>query len=338
MELFNKYKNKDFTYITNYINSCINDPDSAISPDEMAATLMGTSHNTFKEIINALLNKNGNGLDPQQPNADLFFTKNKRLLPIRNNYVPIRLSVAEKAWLFYILQDEKAQLFLDNETINNLITELQADLSLPVISKCIDIRNLGAYKSNALYSEENKASFKAIIHGILTHKELIVTNTKFGGEKYENQIIIPYKLEYSPQFNSFSLSAFLTDAKRPIKMNLLNLSNVQLGEHIQDYEKFVVFFEEELTKIRVKEPITIEIQNDKNGYDRCSYKFASFDRICYENEEGNLIMNIYYYRFQKDEILRNLMFLGPTVKIIAPSHIQDEYILNLKLAYEKYNH
>lgn len=337
MKLFNNYKNKDFTFITNYINNCINNPASAISPEYMSLILAGDTHNAFKEIIDALLNKNENGIDAKQPNADLFFTRDNKLLPIRNNYIPIRLSVAEKSWLFYILQDEKSQLFLDKEIIDKLLSELKDDLSLPVISKCIDIRSLGTNKSNALYSDENKASFKKIIQGIQDKRYLILTNTTFGGDKYENQLLIPYKLEFSPQFNSFSLSAFLTDAKRPVKMNLMNISNVQFGELVSDYEEFINFFENEINKTRAVEPITIEIKNDKNGYDRCSYKFASFDKICYENENGNLIMNIYYYRFQKDEILRNLMFLGPTVKIIAPSNIQEEYIMNLKLAYDKYN-
>lgn len=337
MELFNKYKNKDFTFMTNYINSCINNPDMAISPEEMTSLLLGNSHNTFEEIINALLNKNKNGLDPKNPNADLLFVQNKVLQPIRNNYIPIRLSVAEKAWLFYVLQDEKSQLFLEEETVNSLLEVLRTDLNLPEISKCIDIRNLGMNKSNALYSEENKLCFKKIIQGIQEQRQLIVTNTTFGGIKYENQTILPYKLEFSPQFNSFSLSALLIDAQRPVKMNLMNLSNIELGEPIPDYDSFVSSFEDTLTKTRAAEPITIEIQNDKNGYDRCSYKFASFDRICYENEEGHLIMNIYYYRFQKDEILRNLMFLGPTVKIIAPEDIKNEYILNLKAAFDKYS-
>ena len=33
MELFNKYKNKNFTYLTNYINSCLSDTEYALTAE-----------------------------------------------------------------------------------------------------------------------------------------------------------------------------------------------------------------------------------------------------------------------------------------------------------------
>lgn len=337
MKLFNKYKNKDFIFITNYINNCINNVNFALTPNELTDLLLGTTQNTFKELISAILNKNSNSFNSKQPNADLFFLNDEeKLLPIRNNYIPIRPSIAEKAWLLYILKDPKAKLFLDENILYKLISTLENDINLPKIEKCIDIRKLTTCENKDTYTDLNIKDFKCIITAIKEHKELIITNTTFDGQIFKNQTIIPYKLEYSPQFDSFSLSAYPIDTKRPVKMNLLNLSNVILGKDISNYEQFVSDFEKQLTSIRVKTPITIEIKDDKNGYDRCSFKFSSFDRVCYENENGNLIMNIYYYRFQEKEILRNIMFLGPTVTIIGPNEIRDKYISTLKKALTKY--
>lgn len=335
MELFNKYKNKDFVCITNYINSCINDANSALTGSELSAELLGTNQHTFEEIIIALLNQNEHGLDPKQPNANLFINTNNKLLPIRNNYVPIRPSIAEKAWLLYILNDEKAKLFLDDAVIERLSNELKSDLSLPDISKCIDIRSFRKAEMTS-FSDEAKDMFRKIVCAIREQKSLVVTNTAFNGQVYENQLVYPYKLEYTPQFNSFSLSAYHVEIKRPIKMNLQNLSNVCIGEPISNYSEFIENFEAELAGIRESTPVTIEITDVKNGYDRCSYKFASFDRVCYENENGNLTMNIYYYRFQKDEIIRYLMFLGPAVRVIGPSSVRDEFMECVKRAYDRY--
>ena len=57
MELFNKYKNKSFTYLTNYINSCLSDEDFALTPDDLAEQLRGTSQSTFEEFIQAIINR-----------------------------------------------------------------------------------------------------------------------------------------------------------------------------------------------------------------------------------------------------------------------------------------
>ena len=60
MELFNKYKNKNFAFLTNYINSCINDESLALTPDQLQTLLSGSSQSTFEEFILALANKNTN--------------------------------------------------------------------------------------------------------------------------------------------------------------------------------------------------------------------------------------------------------------------------------------
>lgn len=335
MELFNKYKNKDFITITNYINRCINNPDAALTEDELTKEMLGDAQNTFHELITALFNKNPNGLDPKQPNANLFMEYQEKILPIQNNYIPIRLSTAEKAWLLYFLENRNAALFLEEDLINDLTSKLKADFHIPDLSKCIDIRALNDQPS-VPYSAETKKNFRIIVSAIQEKRALTLTNTAFNGIQYENQLVYPYKLEYSPQFDSFSLSALNVERNRPIKMNLQNLSNLSIGEPIDHYKDFLQEFEAKLHAIREKEPVVIEITDEKSGYDRCCYLFSSFDRICYENENGNLTMNIFYYRFQKDEIIRNLLFLGPAVRILSPTTIRDELILILKETYERY--
>ena len=56
MELFNKYKNKNFAFVTNYINNCINDDALALSEEILTAQLSGTSQKSFEEFLLALVN------------------------------------------------------------------------------------------------------------------------------------------------------------------------------------------------------------------------------------------------------------------------------------------
>ena len=119
-------------------------------------------------------------------------------------------------------------------------------------------------------------------------------------------------------------------------MNLSNLSSVEIGNVINNYEYFTTEFEKQLADTKVKKPIQIEIINQNEAYDRCTYLFSSYDTYCYDKGDDKLIMNIYYYRFQKGEIVRNILFLGHYVKVISPQNITDEVISSIKESYKNY--
>ena len=335
MELFNKYKNKNFAFITNYINSCVNDDSLSLTEDELRKQLSGASQSSFEEFLLSLIN----AYDVDESyNASLLYNEGGTMHPLREISIPIRASIAEKAWLYFVLQNSKADLFLENETKEKLITALESDIDsarFPIKSEYIDIRMFSP-ELHLDVSDSLLKCFKTIVKAIKNHKSLYVTNNSFTGKVYENQLIYPYKLEYSPQFDSFSLSCSTADIKRPIKMNLGNITNVVLGEKIDDYDAFLKQFEKELSKTKEKKPITIEIKNQADAYDRCAYLFSSFDTYCYDKGNNTLIMNIYYYRFQKEEIIRNILFLGRYVKIVSPQNITDEVVASIKNAYEQY--
>lgn len=335
MELFNKYKNKNFAFMTNYINSCINDDSLSLTEDELRKQLSGASQSSFEEFLSSLTN----ACDADELyNANLLYCSDGVMQPLRQIPVPIRASIAEKAWLYYVLQNSKADLFLENETKEKLINALESDIDsarFPIRSEYIDMRMFSPDIHLDL-SDHFLKCFKTIVTAIKNKKSLYITNNSFAGKVYENQHIYPYKLEYSPQFDSFSLSCCPVDIKRPIKMNLGNITNVALGEKIDDHDAFLKQFEKELSEIKEKTPITIEIKNQADAYDRCAYLFSSFDTYCYDKGDDTLIMNIYYYRFQKEEIIRNILFLGHYVKILSPKDITDEVVVSIKNAYEQY--
>ena len=335
MELFNKYKNKNFTFITNYINNCVNDDSLSLTETELRRQLSGASQSTFEEFILSLIN----AYDVDESyNASLLYNNGETMQPLRDIPIPIRASIAEKAWLYYVLQNSKADLFLEEETKEKLVKALKSDVDsarFPIKSEYIDIRMFSP-DLHLDVSDSLLKCFKTIVAAIKSQKSLYITNNTFSGMVYENQLVYPYKLEYSHQFDSFSLSCYPVDIKRPVKMNLRNVTNVLLGEKIDDYNTFLKQFERELSTTKEKKPITIEIKNQADAYDRCTYLFSSFDTYCYDQGDDTLIMNIYYYRFQKDEIIRNILFLGHYVKVLSPKDITDEVVTSIKNAYEQY--
>lgn len=335
MELFNKYKNKNFAFLTNYINSCINDESLALTPDQLQALLSGSSQSTFEEFILALANKNTNA---DEYNASLLYECEESILPLRQVQVPIRTTIAEKAWLFYILQNSKSDLFLDVEFKNKLIKSLDKDIcsgAFPIQSQYIDIRDLSP-ENHLNITSELITNFKAIVKAIKLQQYIKITNNSFTGQTYYQQKVIPYKLEYSSQFDSFSLSCYPLDVKRPVKMNLKNISEVIIEESIDNYDSFLHDFKEQLEQTKEKVPVEIEIINKAEAYDRCAYLFSSFNTFCYDLGDEKLQMNIYYYRFQQEEIVRNILFLGHYVKVLSPKNIVDDVISTIKASYENY--
>lgn len=335
MELFNKYKNKNFTYLTNYINSCLSDTEYSLTAEELANQLSGSSQSTFEEFIQAIVNHSNPNTNY---NASLLLEENNKMHPIRAIHIPIRATIAEKAWLYYVLQNSKSDLFIDSDLKDKILDALSQNMELkeyPLQASYIDIREFS--NDNCLnITPELITKFRLIVKAIKEHRQLIVTNKSFSGETYTNQVVNPYKLEYSAQLDSFSLSCYPPDVKRPIKMNLSNLSSVNIGDKIDNYEEFVGEFEKQLANTKVKQPIQIEILNQNEAYDRCAYLFSSYDTYCYDKGDDKLIMNIYYYRFQKEEIVRNILFLGHYVKVISPQNITDEVISLIKDSYNNY--
>lgn len=335
MELFNKYKNKNFTFITNYINNCVKDNSPALTEGELREQLSGASQSSFEEFLLALTNAYDNS---ESYNANILYSHDGHMLPLCQIPIHVRASIAEKAWLYYILQNSKSDLFLEPATKQKLISALENEIDqsrFPIRSEYIDVRSLSPDNKLSI-TDELLAIFKTIVSAIKQHRRLFVTNTTFSGQVYKDQEVYPYKLEYSTQFDSFSLSCYPLDTKRPVKMNLSNLSAVKLGGKIVEYNEFLSDFEKQLKNTKEKIPVSLEIKNQDEAYDRCAYLFSSYDTFCYDKGDDTLIMNIYYYRFQKDEIIHNILFLGHYVKVVSPKNIVDEVVSNIRAAYNAY--
>lgn len=333
MELFNKYKNKNFTYLSNYINNCLSDQDKAISADELARQLIGTSQSSFEEFVQSIINRADTD---KNINAALLYEKDGRMLPIRSIHIPIRATIAEKAWLYYVLKNSKADLFIGSDLKSKILQALSEDLSdYPLKKSYVDIRELS--DNNMLNITPAFISrFRLIVQAIKEHRRLIVSNNSFSGQMYSDQIIYPYKLEYSSQFDSFSLSCYPHKVKRPVKMNLSRITSVKMGSCIENYDGFITDFEKQLADTVVKDPVQIEILNQNEAYDRCTYLFSSYNTYCYDKGNDKLLMNIHYYRFQREEIIRNILFLGHYVKVISPKNIIDEVVEIIKASYNNY--
>ncbi len=326
MELFNTYKSGALEFIINYVLDCYD--DKALTESEFIELI--TTSGISNELKKALLNEYPANTPNAEYNLNIFTVEHNKVLPSKINgfsQMPaIRLTKVEKNWLYYILHDPKITLFLEDESIQLLLNELESDSSLPFDDKYIDIRDYSNNKLNI--TVEYKANFKKIIKAIREKKYLKLTNRAFNGEVYANQLVIPYKIVYNEKSDYFSLSCWPLKSKRAVKMNLANLSDISVGDVVDEdtYIQHKSMIEDRV----VDTPIRLEITDTNGCYDRCSCLFAAYKREAYTITDNNgnekIIMDLYYYTFQEEHVISKILSLHPFVKVLSPQNIIDKII------------
>lgn len=339
MKLFNEYNNLIFSFLTNYINSCELDSDNALDEYELNSILSNVLLNSSKNIADAIMNMNIDE-DTDSLNANLFYkNEEQKYVPIISNNVPVLTSKAERYWLSYILSDPKTALFLDSDTIKALQENIGCADTNPISDRYIDVRYPSGHKPVS-YSDEEIARFRTILKAITEHRYFSCINTAFDGQIYTNTNIIPIRLEYDLFYDSFAVSALIQgDNPRPVKLLLSNLSSAEFGDRIEAFDVVKKNYDELLLSKRVKTPLQLIISNFNNGFDRAGFILSSYDRVSYRidsDTEPKIHMDLFYYDFQENELIENLLFLGPIVKIISPDSFKNKFISRVKASLNIY--
>lgn len=335
MSLFNEYQNKNFTFLTRYIIGAIDGNfDAQMTPEKIKGLLVGAEKLTYEDISEELSNQK----DTLEENAVLFCPDdNGNLLPICNNPLPIRTTMAERAWLYYYLQKPEAKLFLDDETINILNKALSHNaMDYPLNDNTFVIKEISTEKEKH-YSSYNILNFRTFLKAIHEKRYIITDNKALNGTIYKDKKLIPFRFEYSRQTHNMCVSVYDPTEERSIKLNLLKVENTRLGEAVDHYEEYEKKYLDFLNIKYETVPLTIKISDHYNGFDRTTYTFANFKRESFRDDDGNIIMNVYYRKFQSKAIIDKLLFLGSAVTILEPQNIIDTYLNIIKETLKNYS-
>ena len=340
MSLFNEYQNKNFTFLTRYINGIIND-SKAMTEEELQTLLIGTNLLTKEDFTKGLSNQK----EKSNENALIFnIDKDDCLIPIINIPIPVRATRAERAWLYYYIQKPEAELFLDKDVIDTLKKSLEVDdynLVYPLNDSTFETKDFYIKKPfHVTFSL--KENFNIVFKAINEKRFITTDNHTAKGTVYKDSKMVPFRFEYVKSTGAIYISAYIEEAEtgRSIKLNINNLSNTRLGDKVEkteDYELIKKKYLESLNKdLDIIPPVTIKITDHFNGFDRTVFTFANYKRESYRDEDHNIIMKIYYRRFQKRDIIEKLLFLGSAVTVLGPDSIIQEYVSILKETLNKY--
>lgn len=223
-------------------------------------------------------------------------------------------SRAEKDYLRYILNMPEASLFLPESLWDRLsgMNGTQEDFS------CVQ---LYAPRGDPLPDGVGPAEMALLLQAIRQRRLIAYRFRTRNSDETVPGITLPWKLEYSAFDRRWWIILYDPAEKRMIKARLGNLLNLQMlgSSHISEAEVL-----EALERLLEPEPVVLEVEQDRGALERCFLVFEG--QIFLETrqvDDMHCRLSFQYYRFDTNEILRRLLYLGPMVTLLGPTKLRE---------------
>lgn len=244
----------------------------------------------------------------------LFETDDNKILTSRiTSRLPMCLSETERMYLKAILHSKYSKLFLSGNEISQLDNSLK---DVPYIP--IDEYVVSSPARSCDFFENQADKLRLLLSTIKDNREISYSN-KTRKMDYKNKCGYPVKIEYSVLYDVLQLSMWSSDDNRPVKLNIHSMYDIKATENTWKEKKSPA---EMLETKRCKEPIIVEISDNINTLERANILFSMYDTKITENK-GKYQIEIEYYEYEKDEIIKHLISFGPYIKILSPPEMVD---------------
>lgn len=331
MELFSEVKNRYFQLVLRIINECTDGKATAeilkvIDDGEFEQKVIGKNQQSFADIM---LNR-----CDEDENLNLLKEKDGRWYPVLedvgNPPVPVRFTMVEKFWLKALLETEGVRMILSPQTYEKLKMQLE-EIDTPIKEQYIEMTNtikLPEIADQEAYSE----NFKTILKALVDEKPIRYTNTDRRGNVYKDMLALPVGIEYSMKDGRFRVSMYSIDNDRPIMANIFTLTDLRIVDEDVGIDRETakkLLFEQKYSS----EPIILEVTDQKAAMERCFMCFSGMERTARDLGNNKYEMRLNYYLFEEENLIRNIISLGPYVKVISPQRIVDEIVRRVKKSF-----
>jgi predicted DNA-binding transcriptional regulator YafY len=232
------------------------------------------------------------------------------------------VTLLEKRWLKSLLQDPRVRLFLEDNTYNEL-SECLSDIR-PLYQdkqfRWFDIFTDGDDYKNPAYIKNFKMIQKAI-----PLRNIITIVFKSGKGKCITGDYLPCRLEYSQKNDKFRIYAVKMKGLNIVAFCTINLSRIRhIKKTVLNYP--VSIDTEQIFKWnRCKEPVTLEIRQERNGLDRFMMEFAGYEKQTVLNDESGICTATLWYNLKDEtELLIRLLGFGPVLKVTGPIRMLEQ--------------
>jgi len=331
MELFSEVKNRYFQLVLRIINECADGKAKAevlkvIDDGEFEQKVIGKNQQSFADIM---LNR-----CDENENLNLLKEKDGRWYPALedagNPPVPVRFTMVEKFWLKALLETEGIRMILSPQTYEKLKMEME-EIDTPIKKQYIEMTNtikLPEIADQEAYSE----NFRIILKALVDEKPIKYTNTDRRGNVYRDMLALPVGIEYSMRDGRFRVSMYSIDDDRPIMANIFTLTDLKIVDEDVGIDRETakkLLFEQKYSS----EPIIMEVTDQKAAMERCFMCFSGMERTARDLGNNKYEMRLNYYLFEEENLIRNIISLGPYVKVISPQRIVDEIVRRVKKSF-----
>jgi predicted DNA-binding transcriptional regulator YafY len=335
MELFNEVKNRYFQLVYKIINECENGKSKKevlqiIDEGEFEQKVIGKNQQSFADLV---LNR----CDSDE-NLSLLTEEDGRFYPSIENAgkppLPARFTKLEKAWLKALIDKDGVRLILSKDTCEKLQKELE-DIDTPIKDEYFEMTNV-INLSPIENVEAYEKNFVTLLNALIKEKPIRYDNTDKKGNVYSNKLALPIGIEYSMRDGRFRVSMYCIDDNRPIMANIFSLSALRIVDEEVSIDREAakkLLFEQKYSE----EPVILEVTDKKAAMERCFMSFSGIERTARDLGDNKYEIRLNYYLFEEENLIRNIISLGPYVKVVSPQRIADEVIRRVRKAIDLYN-
>lgn len=335
MELFSEVKNRYFQLIFRIVNECANGKSKSellriVDEGEFEQKLIGKNQQSFSDMI---LNRCS-----EDDKLNLLIQKEDLFYPSIENTgtppLPVRFTNFERAWLRALLDIPEVKMILSKKTLEKLKMELDG-LDTPIKDNYFEITN--TIKLPLITNqEEYEQNFKILLNALIQEKPLRYSNIDRKGNIYENMLAFPVSLEYSMRDSRFRVSMYSIDDNRPIMANIFTMSDIRIVNEDVGIDRETAkkhLFQQKYSE----DPVMLEVKDRRNAMERCFMCFSGMERTARDLGNNKYELRLNYYLFEEENLIRNIISLGPYVKVISPNRIADEIVRRVKKSIALYN-
>lgn len=240
------------------------------------------------------------------------------------------VTVLERDYLKYIMESSKARIFLPEELYDRLSQDLDK-----IESRILDRQYILDIKPD--FPERNPmggSDFRMVLDAIDQGRRIHYGYVTQYSQEISFSENIPYRLEYSDYDGRWWIILYDEQEKRTIKAQLKNLSQISMGEPHGVSDRAI---KQAIESKKSEKKLVLLVEDGKNALYRCFSLFGTQERISVEKiAEGIYQLELNYYLFDREEILKKLLFLGSKVRVKEPRELVEAHLDNLRKILQNY--
>ena len=312
MELFSEI----YTCYYQIVKSILQHP-AALTLEELRTSISGMGYEeSLLYLIPKLTSGEWNLLEHKD---DIFLSKLSE-----NFYVP--LTNLQKSYIRTIVQDERIQLFLDEDKCNYL-RQLLCDAQ--ILWQPEDFYYYDRFTNGDDYSNPDyRQNFRTLLTAIHNHQYVDIAYESRTNHRLHHHYL-PCRLEYSIKNDKFRLLGTLRSDKQH-HIEILNLDRMKNVTLMSEQADSIPDINESIRSSYYKEPVRLLIHTDRNALERTMLQFANYEKNTTKIDDNTYECLIYYNQKMETELLIEVLSFGPLIEVLGNERFLSQIKQRLK--------